>query len=183
MVYAAALTVPTVGSIIGIQSDGTRVKDYRETLLERGLEEAHKSPLVGVDLETLTYRLRDMRQGEGIIDFVNSYLYILLVTGLVGLAAFVTALTWPIYDIWSARRRVPSASLMDNSYLGGALAAIAMMLVTTSLGARSLMAILILVALASALTRAAVGRGKSSERVSERGYNNANEPMLASEAS
>lgn len=158
VVYAAALSSPTVGSIIGIRTDGTRVKDYRETLLERGLEEARKNPLLGVDLETITRNMSDLRQGEGIIDFVNSYLYIILVSGVIGLVAFITAMLWPVFEIWKARRQVPKHSLMDNAYLGGAMTAMSVMLIYNSLGSRSLMGIVICLGLAAALTRLPANR-------------------------
>ncbi len=63
--------------------------DYRSLLLQRGLQEAAKHPFVGLPLPQVINSLADITQGEGIVDLVNVYLEILLISGIVGLLPFV----------------------------------------------------------------------------------------------
>ena len=60
---------------------------YRERLLELSLQIIGYSPLFG-EPNFLIY-LEELRQGQGIIDMVNSYLIIALNSGLVGLSLFL----------------------------------------------------------------------------------------------
>jgi hypothetical protein len=64
--------------------------DYRNLLLERGLEVAANHPLTGMRLTQVLDALADITQGEGIVDLVNVYLVILLISGIVGLLPFLT---------------------------------------------------------------------------------------------
>ncbi len=63
--------------------------DYRELLLSRGLEEGAKHPIFGARLSDVIDRLQDITQGQHIVDMVNTYLTIYLISGLVGLACFL----------------------------------------------------------------------------------------------
>src|SRR5262249_55162448 len=59
---------------------------YRQVLLERSVEIIRDHPYFGDQVAFL--RMEDLRQGEGIIDFVNTYAQIALFYGLIGLAIF-----------------------------------------------------------------------------------------------
>ncbi|HJW25276.1 MAG TPA: O-antigen ligase family protein [Rhodocyclaceae bacterium] len=61
---------------------------YRERLLEMSLGIIRDNPLFG-SFDFLRY-LEDLRQGQGIIDIVNTYLGVALASGLVGLSLFVS---------------------------------------------------------------------------------------------
>lgn len=71
--------------------------EYRERLLELGIVEIMKNPLFGnLDFRN-SANLQVLRQGEGIIDVVNTYLQIALSYGVVALAFFVYAIfVWPM---------------------------------------------------------------------------------------
>lgn len=89
-------------AIVGIvNSDGTTrsqkagpesTLDYRLRLMNRGVQEVRKHPIIGASKVEVDKKLEDLRQGEGIIDYVNSYLYIALLSGLVGLLIGLYAL-------------------------------------------------------------------------------------------
>jgi O-antigen ligase len=64
--------------------------DYRNLLLERGLQVAADHPLTGMRMTQVLDALADITQGEGIVDLVNVYLVILLISGIVGLLPFLT---------------------------------------------------------------------------------------------
>jgi hypothetical protein len=85
--------------------DAQDTADYRRLLFTRGMEEFWKSPLVGDTMDHVTARMEDLRQGEGIIDFVNSYLYFSLAAGVIGFIIFCAVLFWPAARLFVQRTR------------------------------------------------------------------------------
>jgi O-antigen ligase len=76
-----AAVLPFLGGTI----DSSNI-DYRGRLWTRGWEIVRDNPLLG-DQYALA-KMQDLRQGQGIVDFVNGYLAELLGTGFVGLTLF-----------------------------------------------------------------------------------------------
>ena len=87
-----------VGALIAVSPLGNEILDmlpktgqpadeYRHQLAERGWEVALASPLFGDQFPWP--KMEDLRQGEGIIDIVNTYLGVALNYGLVGLFLFL----------------------------------------------------------------------------------------------
>lgn len=70
--------------------------DYRQLLLQRGLEEGMKHPILGASMKDVLNRLVDITQGEHIVDMVNTYLFIFLVSGIVGLIATLSLITYTL---------------------------------------------------------------------------------------
>lgn len=62
--------------------------DYRERLLENSLIVIQRNPWLGSVDFLKTPEMEEMRQGQGIIDIVNTYISIALGSGLIGLALF-----------------------------------------------------------------------------------------------
>ena len=61
---------------------------YRERLFDISIEVIKQNPVLGAaDVMQLPV-MQQLRQGAGIIDIVNTYLLVALVTGLVGLSLF-----------------------------------------------------------------------------------------------
>ena len=60
---------------------------YRQRLLDRSLELIQEHPLFGDQLAI--QKMEDLRQGQGIIDIVNTYVGVALFSGWVGLALFL----------------------------------------------------------------------------------------------
>jgi O-antigen ligase len=96
--------------------------DYRESLLENATIVIKRNPWFGsVDYLTAP-EMQRMRQGEGIIDIVNTYIGIALEYGLVGLGLFVGFFVLILNGIYKAMRE--SRSRDDEMYrLGRALLA------------------------------------------------------------
>lgn len=63
--------------------------EYRVRLFDRGVDEFLRHPIVGQSKPAVDARMEDLRQGEKIIDYVNSYLYVGLLSGIIGLTIFV----------------------------------------------------------------------------------------------
>jgi O-antigen ligase len=63
--------------------------DYRGALLDRGLQEAARHPIIGQRMHDLLNSLADIIQGQHIVDLVNVYLVVLMISGIVGFIPFV----------------------------------------------------------------------------------------------
>ena len=84
--------------------------DYRQRLWDVSMLVFWQNPLLG-DIHFVDSPLMEqMRQGEGLIDIVNSFLQVALAYGFVGLALFSSALLLPTYAAWRARRTLMSSS-------------------------------------------------------------------------
>ena len=80
--------------------------DYREQLLDVSLLVFWQNPMLG-DLNYIENPLLEqMRQGQGIIDIVNTYLQIALPYGLIGLMFFTGAMLVPSHAVWRTRKAV-----------------------------------------------------------------------------
>src|SRR4029450_1529511 len=69
----------------------TNTISYRQQLLEASWGVVMQNPLFGSSHFLRTDALQNLRQGEGIIDLVNTYVAVALVSGLVGLTIFCGA--------------------------------------------------------------------------------------------
>jgi hypothetical protein len=99
LLLAVAPLSPRIAAFLNIDADTTSLQsgqdtdyDYRQVLLRRGLEEAAKHRLTGTSLKQAVEQLADITQGEGIVDLVNTYLTLYLVSGLVGIVPFLLLL-------------------------------------------------------------------------------------------
>ncbi|TCM20821.1 O-antigen ligase-like membrane protein [Novosphingobium sp. PhB165] len=104
LVFAAAHVSSGIAASLGMGAGPDDTVAYRRMLLQRGIEEIMRRPFTGYSTPQLAYILADMRQGEGIIDFVNSYLWVTLVSGVAGLSIFVGAFLSPLIGLWKRRR-------------------------------------------------------------------------------
>lgn len=93
---------------------------YRKELLDRSWQIIQAHPLLGDQLALSD--MQDLRQGEGIIDVVNTYLGVTLFYGFTGIVLFVTFQLLPLYRTRRALRRL-SPSDSDDVLLAIALAA------------------------------------------------------------
>jgi O-antigen ligase len=96
--------VPYVKTMMGKSDDTAGTTDYRSRLLTRGIEEFHNHPLTGVNGAQLTVNMKDMIQGEGIIDFVNGYLFYALTVGTAGLVGLALVFLMPCWGMLKTRR-------------------------------------------------------------------------------
>ena len=133
--YAGAMMIGSVGSQISTSlNEAEGSGDYRSELLRRGLQEFWKSPIFGDSYTNVVARMQDLVQGEGIVDFVNTYLYFALFSGAIGLFLFCIAFIIPMMRLAQIRRLLPANS--DEREAGGfclaLLVSAAVMLVFTS---------------------------------------------------
>jgi hypothetical protein len=149
VVVASSSVGDRVTSTLGINNG----PDYRVSLFSRGVEEVKKYPLIGRPIGQVYYSLRDLIQGEGIVDFVNTYLYVALVSGLLGLFVFVIVLVSPMVPLWGLRsnRLIAVRDQQQIAFVFSGLAAMIVMYAVTSLGGRSQMLLSVMMALSAVI--------------------------------
>jgi hypothetical protein len=89
------------------------VYDYRQLLLTRGMEEAAKHRWTGISKQDVLASLADITQGQGIVDLVNVYLNIYLVSGLLGVMPFMMFLLAVWFKLGGQVRRFGDPDLSD----------------------------------------------------------------------
>ncbi|WP_336969886.1 O-antigen ligase family protein [Sphingobium aromaticiconvertens] len=152
MLLLAATISPNVSESIGLSGDSSDSSDYRRRLFDRGLEVFLDRPMLGYSVPELHIRLADLRQGEGIIDFVNSYLWILLMSGIGGLVIFVAPFLFYTWSVWRARPAVLGAYERREAatFIFASLGMTLEMLFFNSFGTRPAVFVFILFGLAAA---------------------------------
>jgi O-antigen ligase len=149
-VVANATVADRIASTLGIGGG----PDYRVGLFNRGVEEVKRYPFIGRPIDQVLFSLRDLVQGEGMVDFVNTYLYVALITGLIGMIVFMVNLVWPFVPLWSLRtkRAIPRVDQPQIAFVFSAATAMIVMLSVQSLTGRIVVMIVVLMAMsASAL--------------------------------
>lgn len=91
--------------------------NYREQLITNSMIVIQRSPWFGSTNFLKTPEMEAMRQGEGIIDVVNTYIAVTLGTGFVGLGLFVAFFTLALHGIYRAMRSISDKD--GESYLLG----------------------------------------------------------------
>lgn len=125
-VVVAALTVAQfsdqMAARLGLAGDSASNTDYRQLLMTRGWEEIKKHPVLGVSPIEAYSSLADLRQGEGIVDFVNAYIYYGLTAGIGGMIALLLGFLLLPLRLTSVRRRIGRLPL--GRQIGAAIFAI-----------------------------------------------------------
>jgi O-antigen ligase len=93
---------------------------YRERLWDRSWQIIQDSPFLGDQGAML--KMQDLRQGEGIVDLVNTYVGILLDNGFVGLTLFLLFILGAMFKALAGNRRTMSND-EDLSLMGASLVA------------------------------------------------------------
>jgi O-antigen ligase len=93
---------------------------YRERLWDRAWQIIQDSPFLGDQGAML--KMQDLRQGEGIVDMVNTYVGILLDNGFVGLALFLLFILAAMLRAWAGSRRTKTSD-EDLCLMGASLVA------------------------------------------------------------
>lgn len=104
--------LPFMGGKVGAGS-----LTYRELLAARCWQLILAHPFFGDQLAYL--HMQDLRQGQGIIDIVNTYLFVTLFYGFVGIALFLGFMLMGLRKAWTARaawrHSDPAAALIASS--------------------------------------------------------------------
>ena len=106
LAITASPSTSRLGQMLGKSGHGQESAEYRSRLFDRGIEETLTHPVFGQTLKQLQVSMNDLRQGEQIIDYVNTHLLVALVGGFGLLAVWFVAWTIPLRAGWSRRRAV-----------------------------------------------------------------------------
>jgi O-antigen ligase len=93
---------------------------YRQRLFDRSWQLIQESPFFG-DAEALL-KMRSLRQGQGIVDLINSYVQVLLNNGFVGLSLFLSFILIGLFKAWSTSKKSMTVD-PDFGMLGASLVA------------------------------------------------------------
>jgi O-antigen ligase len=93
---------------------------YRQRLWDRSWQIIQDSPFLGDQGALL--KMQDLRQGEGFVDLVNTYVGILLDNGFVGLALFLLFILGAALKAWTGSRKTMSSD-EDLCVIGASLVA------------------------------------------------------------
>ena len=80
---------------------------YRQRLIEQAWIALQRNPFFGSATYLDTQEMESMRQGQGIIDVVNTYVGIVLSTGLVGLTLFILIFLALLLGIYRSMKNLP----------------------------------------------------------------------------
>jgi O-antigen ligase len=127
LALAAAIIFPLISILPGgekvinlLPFIGTTDKenvDYRERLMENSIIVIQRNPWFGsIDYKN-TPEMESMRQGEGIIDIVNSFIQVTLDSGFVGLGLYVAFFMATLLGIYRAMHSIPDRD--SEEYLLG----------------------------------------------------------------
>lgn len=109
--------------------------EYRQRLFDVSMIVFWESPIFGVPDFLLHPAMQVMRQGQGIIDIVNTYIGVALSSGAVGLGLFVAPFLWIGLLLWRSLRK-PACRDEELQPLGrsllGALVGVAVTIATVS---------------------------------------------------
>jgi hypothetical protein len=149
-------TLPFLGGTV--DSDSVL---YRHRLAERSWELIQQHPLLGDPHAYL--QMEDLRQGEGIIDLVNTYAEIALFYGLIGLSLFVGFFLIALFKAYrlakTYARTDPDAALLGRSLFASILGVLLMLENSSLTGALPIL-VYVLIGLAGGYARL----GRSTER-------------------
>lgn len=110
---------------IGTSGAGAMSGEYRKQLLNGGLRQIASHPLFGQSPSQLASNMSDLIQGQHIVDFVNTHLYIALAGGLLGFVLWIMVWLTPILLAWRNR---PAGGLRESD-----LAEMPMAIIVTSM--------------------------------------------------
>lgn len=127
LALAAILALPLISMLPGgervinllpfIGSTEKGTIDYRENLITNSMIVIQRNPWFGSVDYLKTPEMEAMRQGQGIIDIVNTYIGVALETGFVGLGLFVAFFALTLLGIYRAMRSIPDRG--SEEYLLG----------------------------------------------------------------
>lgn len=109
----SGLTASLVGKA-GTTASSTAT--YREDLVRKSMPLVRNSPWIGTPYDRVRNIMQaDMRSGTLKVDYVNSYLYFLVVSGVFGLLLFLAYLLLPLRQLWAIRSRGDPASPLGET--------------------------------------------------------------------
>lgn len=127
-----------LGEVLGVSGHAASTADYRENLLENSIPLIMKSPLIGTRYDDVRAYMRPQMRSRALsVDYVNSYLYFLVVSGVIGLVIFALYSFYPMLRILILRKAMTANIEYEiATALFAATGAFALMIAFTSYSER-----------------------------------------------
>jgi O-antigen ligase len=90
----------TLANIAGKTDEATSTVSYRKLLATRGFDQILAHPLFGQSPQQLVNNLPDLVQGQHIVDFVNSHLFIAMAAGVPLFLVWCYIWLAPVFEAW-----------------------------------------------------------------------------------
>ena len=106
----ASLLIPAgsrLAEILGRSGHAQETADYRRDLVSQGLGQVRDHPLLGQPSGQLVSNMSGLTQGQHIVDFVNSHLFVAMATGLPLFSVWCAIWLMPVADGFRRDRQVP----------------------------------------------------------------------------
>lgn len=141
-----------VAEMVGLGQEAIGSANYRQQLWDLGLKQVAAHPLTGQPHDDVVDSLSELRTGENIVDFVNTYLYWALLLGIPGALIFTGGLFASLVQAWRLRAHTlgPPAA-----FLVAGLAAQMVMLAFTLFSGRAAIMVVSVMALTAAFPKRA----------------------------
>lgn len=159
--FLAATSVSSrIADFAGLTASGQATVDYRQQLFDLGMEQVRAHPL-GQTSAQLMVNLSELKQGEHIVDFVNTYLFVALVAGIPGALIFFSCLVSSVMAMWRLPKllRTPATAFI----FAGTVAPIEM-LAFTSLGGRAAIIVFTFMGLASVAGKLPLAQAQATRK-------------------
>lgn len=130
----AALVAARIGAVANLvdAADKSGTGEYRNRLFARGLDQVAAHPLIGQPLDQLIANLRDLTQGQGIVDFVNGHLYVAMAAGVPAFALWCGLWLMPLVETWRRRRGDPGLAAVPAALIVPSMVALIFMSIIDS---------------------------------------------------
>lgn len=115
---AAILLSESLGglaAVTGQDEEASGTISYRKLLATQGMEQIKDHPLMGQSPDQLVENMSSLMQGQHIVDFVNSHLFIAMAAGIPLFLLWCGVWLMPIVDAWQRRK-------MSGEFIGAAAA-------------------------------------------------------------
>lgn len=137
--------------------------DYRARLFDIGTQIMMEEPIVGLRNPQDDPRMASLKQGEGIVDIVNTYLLIGLKYGFPGLILFLYAIFGGLNRLYHCMRQSEDEKLTIGLFAFASLFILAFNLATTSAFGWTYLWIWLLMAVASNLVARVAAQGREQK--------------------
>lgn len=127
-IYGLAQVNAKFANLAGFSADARGSSEYRDRADARSIQIIKENPLIGQPVPAVVSQMEDLRQGEGIVDFVNGYMATALFSGLIGVGIFISGLLYQAYNAYAGRRLALSRGAGNLADLGFGVAVSAMIM-------------------------------------------------------
>lgn len=96
-----------LAQILGKSGHAQETANYRRDLAAQGLGQVRNHPLIGQPTGELARNMSDLTQGQHIVDFVNSHLFVAMATGVPLFLVWCAIWLMPVADGFRQNRQLP----------------------------------------------------------------------------